>query len=365
VTIDDWLTGLQANGVANFCAGASFHSYANWSSSPSYHNRQKRNLDSIWCWMKNKGFSNKFLWCSEYATGFFDTSFHDSMTCFRIQADEQIASLISFCANDKPKGPLQNTFGWAFSHLYFPDIEWEGQRFCLIRDDFSYRPVGLAFRQLANLLQGYRLNRCLVNNSLYDSIRVYEFENALIGRRLFVGWKERNIGGGSLPFTVPLRTNAAEIIGVKYNATIGRELKPCTKNGMLSVLFDTSPVFICEPTESVVQEYDLAVDSAWISPTIPNTKDPIRLYFFLKENKIIKPFVDTVFISLSNNDSLILEDKFTVRFEPNLTIALSPKRYFSLKKGKNLMKFSVWYKKQLNETDYTNNKKYFFYEISR
>jgi len=195
---DVWLDQLESHHVDEYCDGISFHSYATPTWEPLFHNRQKLTLDSIGIYQKNSDFRSKFLWCTEHSTGCFLAG--DSVAGFPVQSDEQLATIATFSANDFPEGPLSHSFLWCFSHKYFNDTENDNMRLkCITRDDFEKRDPGYGFNQLTTMLQEYQLNGCLTDGTTYDTIRIYELENPATNRKLYVGWKEREIGGALLP----------------------------------------------------------------------------------------------------------------------------------------------------------------------
>jgi|GEM_PF-1587037 len=358
ITTEEWLDSLHQNGVQNFCQGVSFHTYAIPEDMPPFHNRQKLNLDYVWQAMRNHGFGDKFLWCTEHSTGCFDTTYDSIGVAFPVQTDEHLATITTFYVNNSPKGPLTHSFHWGFSTRWYPDIYWDGRLYCLARDNFAYRPPGYGYRQLTSLLSNCRFNQCLVSGSGYDTIRVYEFENPQINRKMYVGWKERNIGGGSVSYKLPMRTNAGKIDSVAYDATPGTETKSCANNGWLSVALDTSPLFIYEPADSTVRRPDLVIDSIWTNPAYPRDGDSVTVYAMLKNIDAIQATMDTIIVKYYNNDTLFVIDTNRTLIKPKKSIVSKGHKKIIGTKGNNILKIVVNPTKKFVESNFSNNTTY-------
>ncbi len=362
ITTSQWLAGLYANGVGSFCGGASIHSYGTLQSIPHFHLRQKQTIDSVWYYLRTSHFGDKFLWCTEHSTGCFDTTYDSILVSFPVQTNERLATIITFIANDNPKGPLNNAFLWAFSSRWTPDLDWEGKLWALTRLNLEKRPPGYGFKQLTDFFKDIRFNQCLTLGDAYDTIRVYEFENPQTNKKVFVGWKERNIGGAVF-YKLPLRTNAGRIDSVAYDATPGTEIKSCAQNGWLSVALDTSPLFIYEPADSVLRRPDLVIDSVWTNPSYPRHNDSIMVYAKLRNIDNVGATPDTIFVNFYNNDTLYARVILKSEIKPNKFLIVFSNKALLIKEGHHLLKVTINKDKKFVEHDFLNNSHYLFLSV--
>jgi sugar lactone lactonase YvrE len=360
---DVWLGRLEEDSVHNHCDGMAFHAAAIRDWEPLFHNRQKLTLDSIWIFMKNSNFRDKFLWCTEHTTGCYFAC--DSVSGFPVQSDELIATLCSFSANDSPEGPLTHSFLWVFSHYYFNDVGDGSMRLKCItrRNNFEKRPPGYGFDQLTAFLKDYRFNRCLVTNNTYDTIRVYEFENPQTDRRIYVGWKEWEISGDSVDYELPLRTNAAEVEKTARDANPETYTKSADSRGWLSIALDTIPKFIIEPADSTLRRPDLVIDSIWTVPTYPRDDDSVLVYAMLRNIDTVKVTPDTIFVNFYNNDTLFATDTITDEIKPESTLVSSPDDTVSAAQGLHLGKAVANATKKFVEHNFNNNAQYRLYDV--
>lgn len=360
---DDWLSVMASKNVDDACDGISMHSYAIRTWDPLFHNRQKLTLDSVWIFMKDSDFRDKFLWCTEHSTGCFYAS--DSVTDLPVQTDEQLATLCSFSANDFPEGPLSHSFLWCFSHLYFNDNYGDNVRLKCItkRNNFEKRPPGHGFDQLTPFLKDCQFNRCLVTDSTYDTIRVYEFENPQTNKRIYVGWKEWETGGDSVNYKLPMRTNVANVEKTARNSnpeTYNRAADAC---GWVSIALDTIPKFIIEPADSTLRRPDLVIDSVWCDPPYPRDGDSVLVYAMLRNIDMVKATPDTIFVNFYNNDTLFAADTITAEIKPESTYVLSHDSSWVAAQGIHLFKTVVNPSGKFVEHDFTNNVQYRRYDV--
>ena len=358
-----WLDQLDMKDVENHCDGMTFHAAAIREWEPLFHNRQKLTLDSVWIFMKNSDFRDKFLWCTEHTTGCYFAC--DSVTGLPVQSDELIATLCSFSANDSPEGPLSHSFLWCFSHYYFNDTENDSMRLKCItrRNNFEKRPPGYGFDQLTAFLKDYQFNRCLVTGNTYDTIRVYEFENPQTDKRIYVGWKEWEISGDSVDYELPLRTNAAEVAKTARDANPETYTKSADSRGWLSVALDTVPKFIIEPADSTLRRPDLVIDSIWTVPTYPRDDDSVLVYAMLRNIDTVKVTPDTIFVNFYNNDTLFATDIITDEIKPESTLVSSPDDTVLAAQGLHLGKAVANATRKFVEHNFNNNAQYRLYDV--
>lgn len=359
-----WLDRLDLKDVENYCDGMTFHSYAIPIWEPLFHNRQLLTLDSVWIFMKNSAFRDKFLWCTEHSTGCYKCSDDSLGKGFPVQTDEQLATIATFSANDFPEGPLTHGFLWVFSHAYFSDNYDSTARLkCITRNDFEKRPPGYGFDQLTTFLKDNRFNRCLVTGNTYDTIRVYEFENPQIDRRMYVGWKEWGISGGSVDYELPLRANAGKVDSVAQSLNPGEDLISCNSLGYASVSLDTAPIFISEPSDSVLRRPDLVIDSIWSMPSYPRDGDSVTFYAAVQNIDTVKGTPDTVFVKYYNNDTLFATDIITAEIKPESTYVASHDSSWIAVQGVHLFKVVANPSKKFVEHNFANNAKYRLYDV--
>lgn len=359
---DDWLSVMASKNVDDACDGISMHSYATPTWQPKFHNRQKLTLDSLWIFLKDSDFRNKFLWCTEHSTGCYYAC--DSGVGLPVQTDEQLATLSSFSANDSPEGPLTHAFLWVFSHLYFNDTEKDSMRLkCITGDDFEKRPPGYGFDQLTAFLKDYQFNRCLVTGSTYDSIRVYEFENPQTNKRTYIGWKEWEISGDSVAYKLPMRTNAAKVEKTARNSNPETYTRSADACGWVNIALDTVPKFISEPTDSILRRPDLVIDSIWCDPPYPRDGDSVLVYAMLRNIDTVKATPDTVFADFYNNDTLFAVDTITAEIKPESTYVASLDSSWVAAQGIHLFKTVANPSKKFVEHDFTNNVQYRRYDV--
>jgi|GEM_PF-1580988 len=365
-----WLEELRERNVHNYCNGIAFHAYAWLGAGPDtqilFHNRQKLTLDSVWIFLKNSAggvFSNKFLWATEHSTGLYYAC--DSLSYgFSVQTDEQLATLCSFYANYPPKGPLSNCFLWVFSRYYFNDNANDSTRLkCITRRSFEKRPPGYGFQQLTRLLKDCRFNQCLTTGTMYDTLKVYEFENEETRKKMYVGWKEWNRGAGARSFNLPMRTNAAKVDSVAHSANPGGELKTADTRGWVNVALDTAPIFVYEPPESVFRRPDLVIDSIWTNPVSPAVGDSVTCYALIRNIDTLQATTDTTFVKYYNNDTLFAIDTILAQIKPESTFVSSLSKKMIATKGLHLGKAVVNPDRKFVEHNFTNNAQYRLYNI--
>ncbi len=363
INTTEWLNGLREYGVRSACDGASIHSYATPYSIPYFHRRQKQTLDSVWYYMKTFGFGDKFLWCTEYSTGCYPANADSNLIGFPVQANEQLATITTFYANDYPKGPVDRLFHWAFSTAWVPDVHWENILYSLTRDNLSKRPPGWGFQQLTRLFKDYRLNQSLTKGTMYDTLRLYEFENEQTKKKMYVGWKEWNIGAGARNFKLPMRTNAAKVDSVAHTSNPGGELKVADIRGWVNVTLDTAPLFIYEPSESAFRRPDLVIDSIWINPVYPAVGDSVTFYALIRNIDTLQATIDTIFVHFYRNDTLFTKIELKYKINPKESIIIKPDKKFLAKQGQYLLKVNL--DSKFIEQNYLNNTRYLLLSISR
>lgn len=363
IDTQEWLSFLDSKKVYDHCEGLSFHTYALDSiitpmSPPYFHIRQKLNLDSLWTIIKRyKNFKTKSLWCTEFGTGYVPNTVKDTISSnpFEKQAILQFKTIVNLYVNTSPIGPLTNSFLWAYSTRYFPDI-WGGQRISITRDSFSCRPTGYAYRQLSKMLNGYKFVSILFEN-ISDSIRVYKFENILNGHYMYITWKESNLIKSKISIKLPIRTKAALIYQTALSNVTQYHQLLTDHNGFITLIPDTLPVIILEPSYFILRNPDLSIEKLGI--VVYDEKSMVISAIIKNIGNISTP--DTLSVNVFVNEILKYNYKseYSLKSGQSLKI-ITPKILFN-KKNRNIIKVSINTPALFVEKDYSNNIAYLYY----
>jgi hypothetical protein len=368
VDTNEWLSFLNTSKLYNHCDGLSFHTYALDSiitpmPPPYYHNRQKLNLDSIWILIKKyDNFKNKFLWCTEFGTGFFSTTYSDpaSNNLFEKQAQLLIKTMVSFYANDIPQGPLSHGFLWAYSTRYYPDI-WENKRVAITGDSFYCRPTGFAYRQFLKIIRNCRYTGMVNTLQTDPSYRIYSFENCSTGKHLYIGWKEKSSTNITTSFRIPVQTDAAWLYRLTSSAQENLVKLIADRNGWISVDFSDTPTYIIEPGILQPSRPDLIIDTVWSEPAITRTGGTIQITSIIRNignSNSPKNIEYNIYLDGKN----IYADKIKAPIKPKGKILIKSKPIKCPEPGNRIYKISVNTPAEFVELDFLNNNK--FHHIS-
>lgn len=363
IDTQEWLSFLDSKKVYDYCEGLSFHTYALDSNitpmpPPYFHIRQKLNLDSLWKIIKcYKNFKAKSLWCTEFGTGYFPNTVKDTISnnLFEKQAILQFKTIVMLYVNTNPIGPLNNSFLWAYSTRYFPDV-WGGQRISITRDSFSCRPTGYAYRQLSSMLKGYKFVS-IVSENISDSIRLYKFENILNGHYMYIAWKEWNPIKSKISIKLPIRTKTALVYQVALSKVTQYHCLLTDRNGFITMTLDSLPVMIVEPANFILQSPDMSIEKLWVDV---NDVESLKITAIVKNiGNISTP--DSMSVNIFVNEKLkySYKNKYSLKSGQSLKI-ITPKILFN-KKNRIIIKVSINTPALFVEKDYSNNIAYLYY----
>lgn len=364
----EWLSFLESKKVYDHCDGLSFHTYALDSTitpmpPPYFHERQKLNLDSIWTIIKKyENFKTKFLWCTEFGTGFFSNAYNNTITnkLFDTQAQLLIKTLIGFYANDSPQGPLSHGFLWAYSTRYYPDV-WENKRVAITGDSFYCLPTGFAYRQFLKNIRNNRYNGMVNNPPTDPTYRIYSFENNSTGRHLYVGWKENSSNNITSPIRIPFLTDAVWLYKINPSDQANPVKLIADHNGWVSVDFSETPIYIIEPEVLRPSRPDLIIDTAWSEPALPGAGGTIQITSIIRNignANSPKNIEYNIYLDGIN----IYTDKINAPIKPKGKILVKSKPIKCPEPGNKIYKISINTPPKFVELDFLNNNR--FHHIS-
>ncbi len=220
-----------------------------------------------------------------------------------------------------------------------------------------------------------KLDSLIYNIHLYNSLaaetsRIYEFESPTTHRRTWICWKIQGVAGDSIQIRLPLKTDEANKIGLKFASSAPESLRlPTNRFGWLETYVDTCPVYVIEPASDSLERPDMIVDSVWTSPNPPQVNNPVTFYARIKnignaaKESFEPPVNDSVCFYVDGekkSDTLIgarigAGDTVTVQGRLTWTPAAT---------GNYLVKALVNGSRVFMELSFDNNSKYRVYDIS-
>ncbi|MCR4423468.1 MAG: CARDB domain-containing protein [candidate division WOR-3 bacterium] len=136
-----------------------------------------------------------------------------------------------------------------------------------------------ALAQTIRMLKGKRFNqRVILNDCPIDAVWVYEFEEPLSGKRLWIAWLNQITGRDTektVQIRLPVGCDTVELIPLAYNDTPAIEIVKAETDGGLNLNLGVRPVFIRE--RSAPKRPDLVVDDVQFIPDLPRVGEKLTV----------------------------------------------------------------------------------------
>ncbi len=261
--------------------------YTGWFRDDWFH----RDLNAARQVMKDAGHPDMELWVTEIGWPRWDKHLAtlpvvtDTIT----QAHNLCQFLVSALARQGHPGGGYDRVNWYEltsyrDGIHSASIESEGMG---LLDTFAQRrlPQFWALAQVIDRIQGKRFNGIVVpgDSVVASKVRIYEFEDPLQKRRLWVAWRNRfgqELDSPPVRVKIPVRSDSVIRSFLAYNAGQVVDVVQSGVDGWLAMDLFYRPVFLSEMLVPVRPE--LRVDSVKVVPHQPRVNMPFEVRVWVK-----------------------------------------------------------------------------------
>ncbi|NPV13715.1 hypothetical protein HPY86_02130 [candidate division WOR-3 bacterium] len=239
-------------------SGVSFHPYQDWGFDANLFEMQVESLRTV---MHANGDYSE-LWITEIG---FPSFGPNGKYREREQANRLAKAFVATCGS-------QSLPGGGYDRICFYSFLTRGNlvegSYGLLNARFQPKPGYYALAQTFRILRGKRCNgRVISGDARDDSVRIYEFEQPLTGKRVWVVWRNQFTDKDTVNtvlITLPVGCDTLEVIHLAYDDNPAVKMVEADADGMLRLNVGVQPVFIYERSASC--RPDLAIESVQISP---------------------------------------------------------------------------------------------------
>jgi hypothetical protein len=238
-------------------------------------NQFKMTVDTIRAIMNYNHDAEKELWTTEYGFNVrpgWNTELNKANAVLQ-------AYLTTIDGTEEPFRRLDRICWFCFTRRLFRDsLPPEDTGYVLTDTSYKGYPAYFAYKQMTERLKGKIFNQ-KVQDSL-PGFYTYELEDTATKKKFWVAWKQSGIGYDSTKF--PVRTDSVVRELINYDQAVSNDTIEAEGNGYVTLIVDTTPVYLFENQDDSLFRPDLVIDSLKVKPDTPYAYARCTLYCWIR-----------------------------------------------------------------------------------